>query len=60
MFGGTGQDRHDCHMMCLDWLQDAFDGKFQAGHDRKMYLRANGGGPNGKQGENKDALHWWE
>jgi len=60
MFKGTGQDRHDCHMMCMDWLVDVFNGKIKAGHDKKMYLRTNGSGPNAKQGENKDALHWWE
>ena len=60
MFKGTGQDRHDCHMMCMDWLVDVFNGKIKAGHDKKMFLRTNGSGPNSKQGENKDALHWWE
>ena len=60
MFKGTGQDRHDCHMMCMDWLVDVFDGKIKAGHDKQMFLRSNGSGPNSKQGENKDALHWWE
>ena len=60
MFKGTGQDRHDCHMMCMDWLVDVFDGKIKAGHDKQMFLRSNGSGPNSKQGENKDALHWWK
>jgi pimeloyl-ACP methyl ester carboxylesterase len=54
------QTRMDCHMMCMDWLVDALAGKYAAGHDRKMYLHANGGGPNGSQGEGQDALHWWE
>ena len=52
--------RLDCHMMCMDWLVEALAGKFAAGHDRKMYLRSGGGGPNGAQGEDQDALHWWE
>ena len=60
MFKGTGQDRHDCHMMCMDWLVDVFNGKITAGHNKKMYLRTNGSGPNAKQGENKDARNWWE
>ena len=30
------------------------------GYARKMFLRAGGGGPQGKQGEGRDALHWWE
>ncbi|MEK9833604.1 MAG: hypothetical protein VW453_13525, partial [Rhodospirillaceae bacterium] len=59
MFGET-QARHDHHMMCHDWLVDALAGKYGAGHDRKMYLRTGGGGPNGTQGEGQDALHWWE
>jgi alpha-beta hydrolase superfamily lysophospholipase len=59
MFGET-QARHDHHMMCHDWLVDALAGKFGAGHDKKMYLRTGGGGPNGSQGEGQDALHWWE
>ena len=52
--------RFDTHMMCMDWLVDALAGKFKPGHDRKMYLRTGGGGPNGSQGLGEDALHWWE
>lgn len=52
--------RLDNHMMCMDWLADALDGKFKPGHDRKMYLRTGGGGPDGDQGLGQDALHWWE
>ena len=59
LFGGE-QARMDCHMMCMDWLVDALAGKYAKGHDRRMYLHANGGGPNGTQGEGQDALHWWE
>jgi len=59
LFGGE-QGRMDCHMMCLDWLVDALAGKFKPGHDRKMFLRSGGGGPNGTQGLGQDALHWWE
>jgi pimeloyl-ACP methyl ester carboxylesterase len=59
MFGDQ-QARHDHHMMCHDWLVDALGGKYGPGHDRKMYLRTGGGGPNGTQGEGQDALHWWE
>jgi alpha-beta hydrolase superfamily lysophospholipase len=59
MFGAE-QARHDHHMMCMDWLVDALAGKYPAGHDRKMYLRTGGGGPNGTQGLDQDALHWWE
>jgi hypothetical protein len=44
----------------MDWLADAMDGKYKAGHDRQMYLRTNGGGPNGTQGANQDPAHWWE
>ena len=43
-------------MMCMDWLVDVFNGKIKAGHDKKMFLRTNGSGPNSKQGENKDAF----
>lgn len=57
---GEDQPRHDQHMMCHDWLVDALNGKYGAGHDRKTYLRTGGGGPNGPQGEGQDALHWWE
>ena len=57
---GEAQARHDHHMMCHDWLVDALAGKYGPGHDRKMYLRTGGGGPNGTQGEGQDALHWWE
>ncbi len=57
---GSEQPRHDHHMMCMDWLVDALAGKYPAGHERKMYLRTNGGGPNGEQGIDQDALHWWE
>ena len=49
----------DCHSMGMDWLVDALAGKFKAGHARKMYLRTGGGGPNGKQGEGQDSMHWW-
>jgi hypothetical protein len=44
----------------MDWLVDVFNGKITAGHNKKMYLRTNGSGPNAKQGENKDARNWWE
>jgi hypothetical protein len=44
----------------MDWLVEALAGKFKAGHDRNMYLRTGGGGPNGEQGAGQDALHWWE
>lgn len=57
---GNDSSRYDCHMMATDWLVDALAGKFKPGHDRKMFLRTNGGGPNGKQGEGQDALHWWQ
>jgi pimeloyl-ACP methyl ester carboxylesterase len=52
--------RLDNHMMCMDWLVDALAGKIRPGHDRKMYLRTGGGGPDGDQGLGEDALHWWE
>jgi len=52
--------RLDSHMMCMDWLVDALSGKIRPGHDRKMYLRTGGGGPDGTQGLGQDALHWWE
>ena len=51
--------RMDCHSMGMDWILDVFAGKIKAGHDRKMYLRTGGGGPNGSQGEGQDAMHWW-
>ena len=54
------QERHDQHMMCHDWLADALNGKYSSGYERKIYLRTGGGGPNGAQGDGKDALHWWE
>ena len=54
------QERHDQHMMCHDWLADALNGKYSSGYERKIYLRTGGGGPNGGQGDGKDALHWWE
>ena len=57
---GADQERHDQHMMCHDWLVDVLNGKYSAGYERKVYLRTGGGGPNGSQGEGKDALHWWE
>ena len=47
-------------MMCMDWLVDVLAGKIGASHDRKMFLRSGGGGPNGTQGEGQDSLHWWE
>jgi pimeloyl-ACP methyl ester carboxylesterase len=56
----SDQTRHDCHMMGMDWLAEALAGKFKAGHDRKMFIRSGGGGPNGEQGLGQDALHWWE
>lgn len=59
MFPSEG-NRMDCHMMCMDWLVEVLDGKIKAGHDRNIYLRSGGGGPNGTQGEGQDALHWWE
>lgn len=59
LFGGDS-NRLDCHMMCMDWLVEALEGKFKAGHDRNIYLRTGGGGPNGSQGLGQDALHWWE
>ena len=57
---GADQERHDQHMMCHDWLVDVLNGKYSAGYERKVYLRTGGGGPNGSQGDGKDALHWWE
>lgn len=59
LFGGDSS-RYDCHMMCMDWLVDVLAGKIGDGHDRKMFLRTGGGGPNGTQGEGQDSLHWWE
>jgi hypothetical protein len=59
LFGGDSS-RYDCHMMCMDWLVDVLAGKIGEGHDRKMFLRTGGGGPNGTQGEGQDSLHWWE
>jgi len=59
LFGGDG-NRLDCHMMCMDWLVEALAGKFGTGYERKTYLRTGGGGPSGEQGEDQDALHWWE
>jgi hypothetical protein len=58
VFPAQGQ-RMDCHSMGMDWIVDALAGKYKAGHARKMYLRTGGGGPNGKQGEDQDAMHWW-
>ena len=52
--------RLDCHMMCMDWLCEALNGKFTPGYERNVYLRSGGGGPSGRQGEQQDALHWWE
>lgn len=52
--------RHDNHLFAFDWLRDALDGKFPAGHARQVYVPAAGGGPNGPDGQGKDALHWWE
>jgi pimeloyl-ACP methyl ester carboxylesterase len=52
--------RMDSHMMCMDWIVDALAGRFKPGYQRKMYLRTGGGGPDGRQGLDRDALHWWE
>ena len=57
---GEQQTRHDHHMMCHDWLCDALNGKYTKDYARTTYLRTGGGGPNGKQGEDQNALHWWE
>ncbi len=57
---GEDQTRYDQHMMCHDWLRDSLKGKFDKNHARKTFLRTGGGGPNGKEGEDHDALHWWE
>ncbi len=53
-------NRADIHMMGMDWLRDALDGKFKAGYARKVYVRSGGGGPNGRQGEGQDSMHWWD
>lgn len=58
LFPGPGQ-RLDCHSMGMDWIVDALAGKYKAGHARKTFLRTGGGGPNGTQGEDQDAMHWW-
>lgn len=58
MFPAQGQ-RMDCHSMGMDWIKDVFAGKIKEGHDRKMFLRSGGGGPDGTQGEGQDAMHWW-
>ena len=55
-----GMARNDTHLFALDWLRDALAGKFPAGHDRQLYLRSSGGGPNGDATHGKDAQHWWE
>jgi alpha-beta hydrolase superfamily lysophospholipase len=55
-----GMTRNDTHLFALDWLRDAVAGKFPAGHARQLYLRSNGGGPNGDVVSGKDAQHWWE
>lgn len=55
-----GMERNDTHLFALDWLRDALAGKFPAGHARRLYLRARGGGPNGSDVVERDALHWWE
>lgn len=59
LFDGDS-NRADIHMMGMDWLRDAIDGKFKAGYARKVYVRSAGGGPNGKQGEGQDSMHWWD
>ena len=59
-FGGSDMGRNDTHIFALDWLRDALAGKYPAGHARKLYLQASGGGPNGDAEDGKDALHWWE
>ena len=59
MFPAPGP-RLDSHAMCMDWMVDALGGKYGPGHDRSIYLRTGGGGPNGTQGLGQDSLHWWE
>ena len=59
LFPGGGQNL-DSHAMCMDWMVDALGGKFGSGHDRSIYLRSGGGGPNGEQGLGQDSMHWWE
>ena len=59
MFPAQGQ-RMDCHAMGMDWILDSLAGKYKEGYARKTFLRSGGGGPNSAQGEDQDAMHWWQ
>ncbi|HXJ83689.1 MAG TPA: alpha/beta hydrolase [Candidatus Methylomirabilis sp.] len=58
--GGFDVTRGDSYALGFDWLRDAIDGRFPRDHARKVYLRVGGGGPNGTDGDGRDARRWWE